>query len=613
VDKRTLMAMGLCMAILLLWTFVSEKIWPAPKPAPPRPVQPAPKAADPKPPAPAPTPEPTPAEVKRPETPVLPAFEKRTGKIRAVFTNQGAGIRELAIVYGKGEVVLLYPREKDRPHFAVRAVGIPDAIESLPWALDGQTETSVQFSTTLRNGVKATKKFTLDPERYQLGLVLDLDQPRDPEKKEEPAEQKVQLELLAFNGLEHDSSYRYDYYLKGVALVDRAYEWKDLAGVAKGEAALAEAMRLPEGKERAGDIKEAQNYFAVDSGQKNWFGLKNRFFAALLLPDAPTRSRLEAYQFRSFSKAAVDDDKGRKNLNAVARTEPITLSNQRVTLLFSTYLGPLEKETLAQVPYGAGLIDYGAGCASGCFPPFSYLFGMLGGIVNLVAPAIVWLLESFGGLFGNYGVAIIFTTIVIRVCLFPLSKKSQVSAFRMQQLGPKIAAIRERHKDDQQKAGQEQMRLFREHKINPLSGCLPVFMQMPIFVGMYSVFELSIELRRAPFMLWIRDLSQPDMLAGPWKPIDIPLLPTIEAFNLLPILMTIIWFLQSYFAPRSPDPQMQAQQKMLMAMPIVFGLMCYGTASGLSLYFLVNSLLAMAEQKLIKKFFIKPLDGNAPA
>jgi YidC/Oxa1 family membrane protein insertase len=605
--------MGLCMAILILWTgVISPLIWPPPKPPPPRPVPATPRPAEPKPgPAPAPPPSPAPAEVRRPDVPVLPPIEKRAKSLRAVFVNEGAGVRELAIQYGKGEVVLLAPREKERPHFAVRHVGGPDPIERLPWARDEETDASVQFSTVLRNGVKVTKKFTLDPERYQVGLRIDLDPPAASEKKEETAELKVQLELLAFNGLEHDSPYRYDYYLKGVTLVDRGFDWKDLAGVAKGESELADAMRLPEGKERAAEVKDARNYFSVDSGQKNWFGLKNRFFASLLLPDGPTRGRLESYEFRTVSRAAAESDGGRKNLSALARTESVTLRNQRVTLLFSTYVGPLDKDVLAQVPQGPGLIDYGAGCSTGC-GPFGVIFAPLGALVNLISPAIVWLLTSFGSLFGNYGVAIIVTTMVIRVCLFPLSKKSQVSAFRMQQLGPKIAAIRERYKDDQQKAGQEQMRLFREHKINPLSGCLPVLMQMPIFVGMYSVFELSIELRRAPFMLWIRDLSQPDMLLGPWKPIDIPLLPTIEAFNLLPILMTIIWFLQSYFAPRSPDPQMQAQQKMLMAMPIIFGLMCYGTASGLSLYFLVNSLLAMAEQKLIKKFFIKPLDGASP-
>jgi len=178
----------------------------------------------------------------------------------------------------------------------------------------------------------------------------------------------------------------------------------------------------------------------------------------------------------------------------------------------------------------------------------------------------------------------------------------------MQQLAPKIQALKERYKDDQQKYGVEQMRLFKENKVNPVAGCLPVLIQMPIFIGMYSVFEMAIDLRHANFLAWIHDLSQPDQLFGPWKAIEIPLLITtlsISSLNVLPILMTITWFLQAYFTPRSPDPQMAQQQKMMMWMPIIFGLTCYGLASGLSLYFLANSLLSMAEQKIIKRYILK--------
>jgi YidC/Oxa1 family membrane protein insertase len=112
-------------------------------------------------------------------------------------------------------------------------------------------------------------------------------------------------------------------------------------------------------------------------------------------------------------------------------------------------------------------------------------------------------------------------------------------------------------------------------------------------------------------MLWVRDLSQPDALVRFSGPVSIPLIPVFDSFNVLPIVMTITWFLQSYFAPRSPDPQMQTQQKMMLFMPVVFGVMCYNLASGLSLYFLVNSLLGMAEQKVIKTFFLKPVAGSS--
>jgi YidC/Oxa1 family membrane protein insertase len=587
-----------CMAILILWTgVIAPLIWPPPKPAPRKPAPP-PAAAPASKPAPPPA-APTPQEIVR--HPELPPVTLRTGRLKAVFTNVGAGLRELAALYENEEVLLLGPRPGGAPHLAVREVGGPDPVETLPWKLEEQTERSVRYSIVLRSGVRLAKKFTLDPEAYRLGFVLDVEGPADG-----PEDRKVQLELLALQGIQPDSPYRYDYYLHGVVAMDGRILEFDWAGISSGEAKLAEARRQPPGSARDQAVQEARKYFTVTTGRKDWFGLKNRFFAILLQPIGPARTRLEAYEFHTLpSGAPAGPGVPDKNLSAAVRTEPLAVRDRRVSFEFSAYAGPLKRDFLAEVPGALDLINYGAGCTKGC-GPVGVLFAPMAALVNLVAPAILGLLKFFGGLFGNYGVGIILTTLVIRVLLFPLSKKSQVSAFRMQQLAPKIQALRERYKDDQQKFGVEQMRLFREHKINPLSGCVPLLLQMPIFVGMYSVFELSVELRREPFVLWIRDLSQPDMLLGPWAPIEIPLLPTIDGLNLLPIVMTVIWFLQAYYAPRSPDPQMAAQQKILLAMPVIFGLMCYGLASGLSLYFLMNSLLAMVEQKVIKKFFLKP-------
>jgi YidC/Oxa1 family membrane protein insertase len=130
-----------------------------------------------------------------------------------------------------------------------------------------------------------------------------------------------------------------------------------------------------------------------------------------------------------------------------------------------------------------------------------------------------------------------------------------------------------------------------------------MFVQLPIFIGMYSVLDISVDLRHSPF-LWISDLSQPDRLVPFGRTISL-LFFRLDAINLLPIVMTITWTLQSMMAPKSQDPQMQMQQRMMMFMPILFGFLCYDLASGLSWYFLVNSLLGMAEQKLIKKVFLK--------
>jgi YidC/Oxa1 family membrane protein insertase len=388
-----------------------------------------------------------------------------------------------------------------------------------------------------------------------------------------------------------DQPYRYEQYLGGVAFKDGRVDLRLLPAIEKGEQALAKALKIQDPKDRDEEVRDGWKGLKVDGPRKEWFGLKSRFFAVLMAPDGDAQRLLDSYEFRLSSPEAQKKAGGFKNLAASARMDEIRLGGSRKAMQFTLYAGPLRKETLKDVKDASELVSYGGGC---------FVFS---GLVNLIAPLILGMLNFCASIFRNYGVGIIMTTLLIRL-------------FQMQALSPKIQALRARHKDDQQKFGVEQMKLFKEHKINPLSGCLPLLLQMPIFIGMYSVFEMAIELRRAPFTLWMGDLSQPDQLLSLQTTVVIPILITdlrIDALNLLPILMTITWFLQAYFTPRSPDPQMASQQKMMMAMPVFFGFMCYGLASGLSLYFLVNSLLGMAEQKLIKKVFLKLPQSLAPA
>jgi len=426
-------------------------------------------------------------------------------------------------------------------------------------------------------------------------LMLDNKNPA-PEGKTEPADVLMKLEVLAFNGLDPDNAYRYDQYLTGVYRYDHALQMKPLLEIQKGEGKMAEALKIPAGAEHDAEVKSVDlKFFRVEGGHKEWFGLKNRFFTALMLPDNAALDLLDGYSFRQLGPEAVKVAEGRANITASTRTNDFRVGASRKVLEFTVYAGPLQSDVLKELPGAEDLGKY----TGGCFLAF---------IVKPAAAIILETLRITGSILHNIGFGIIVTTLLIRLCLFPLSLKSQRNALQMQLLSPKIQALKERYKDDQQKYGVEQMRLFKENKVNPVAGCLPLFIQMPIFIGMYSVFEMSIELRQAPFMLWMKDLSQPDRLLGPWNPVIIPLLITdlrIDALNLLPILMTITWFLQAYFTPRSPDPQMAQQQKMMMYMPIIFGLTCYGLASGLSLYFLANSLLSMAEQKIIKRYILK--------
>jgi YidC/Oxa1 family membrane protein insertase len=614
VDKRSISAMLLCLGIFLGWMWLQPRIWPQQKPAAPI-KKPDAAVAPLKPVTPAVTPtktELTTPAGEAPKYPEKPPIELVSKDLVVVFTNKGAGVERITLRYPgeKDEVPILRKYEARWPHLAIRHVGGLDEIEKLPWEVVEQKSDSVEFRFRLRNGIEITKVFTVDKDRHTVVMDLRLDNKNAvPEGKTEPPDQAMQLEVLAFNGLDPDNAYRYEQYLTAVYRYDGQLKMKPLAEIQKGEGKMVDALKLPEGPERNNEVKSVgESYFKVERGRKEWFGVKNRFFTALLLPDGAALDVLDHYAFRALPADAVKAAEGRANIVASAVTNEFKVGGQRKVMQFTLYAGPLQKDTLKELSAGAEDL---AGYTGGCFP-FAF-------VVKPAAAMILETLKITSRMLHNMGLGIIVTTLLIRLCLFPLSLKSQRNAMQMQLLSPKIQALKARYKDDQQKYGVEQMRLFKENKVNPVAGCLPLFIQMPIFIGMYSVFEMSIDLRQAGFFGWMKDLSQPDRMIGPWTPVVIPLLITdlrIDALNLLPILMTITWFLQAYFTPRSPDPQMAQQQKMMMWMPIVFGLTCYGLASGLSLYFLANSLLSMGEQKIIKKYILKIPPGgpgNPPA
>lgn len=216
-------------------------------------------------------------------------------------------------------------------------------------------------------------------------------------------------------------------------------------------------------------------------------------------------------------------------------------------------------------------------------------------------------LEKFTG---NFGWAIVLMTLCIRALLFPMTRKSQTAMARyqkkMKRVQPKIEAIKEKHKDDRQALAQAQQKLMQEEGIlPPLGGCLPLFIQMPIFFGLFSALRTSFDLRQAPFMGYINDLSRPDALTT--LPFDIPILHW-ETFNLLPIIMVVMWILQQATMPRPTDPQSARMQKMMMFMPVMMGFFLYNYAAGLSLYMITQSTMGIIEQKVIKKVW--PIDDT---
>jgi YidC/Oxa1 family membrane protein insertase len=193
----------------------------------------------------------------------------------------------------------------------------------------------------------------------------------------------------------------------------------------------------------------------------------------------------------------------------------------------------------------------------------------------------------------NYGVAIILLTFLIRIIFWPLNHKSMVSTRHMQEIQPLIAAVREKYKDSPQKQQQEMMALYKEHKINPMGGCLPMLIQIPVFFALFVVLRGAIELRFSSF-LWIADLSTPENLFKDTLPF---------AINILPIFMGVTMWLQQRMTPAG-DPQ---QQRMMMMMPVLFTFMFYGFPSGLSLYWSVNQVMMIIQLAWMKKFHHAPL------
>jgi YidC/Oxa1 family membrane protein insertase len=239
------------------------------------------------------------------------------------------------------------------------------------------------------------------------------------------------------------------------------------------------------------------------------------------------------------------------------------------TLGASLYAGPQEKNRLAAVAPGFDLVvDYGW--------------------LTIIAWPLFWLLEKFHGLSGNWGVAIILLTVLIKLVFFPLSAASYKSMAKMKLITPRMTKIRQMYEHDRAKMNQAMMELYKTEKINPLGGCFPILVQIPVFISLYWVLLAAIELRHAPFMLWIQDLSAQD------------------PYYVLPILMTISMVLQTKMNPVPPDP---VQAKVMQFMPFIFSVFFFFFPAGLVLYWLVNNILSILQQWQIQRLF----NRNKPA
>jgi YidC/Oxa1 family membrane protein insertase len=238
------------------------------------------------------------------------------------------------------------------------------------------------------------------------------------------------------------------------------------------------------------------------------------------------------------------------------------------------YVGPQDQKVLAEVAPGLELsVDYGW--------------------LTVFAKPLFWLLQFLHGVVQNWGWAIVLLTIVVKLAFFPLQAASYRSMAKMKKVTPKLMQLRERFGSDRAKLNQAMMELYKTEKINPLGGCLPIVVQIPVFIALYWVLLASVEMRNAPWVGWIRDLAVPD------------------PFYILPVLMAVTMFIQTRLNPTPPDP---LQAKMMLWMPLIFSVMFFFFPAGLVLYWLVNNLFSIAQQWVItRRIEGKPVFGRAPA
>jgi len=272
-----------------------------------------------------------------------------------------------------------------------------------------------------------------------------------------------------------------------------------------------------------------------------------------------------------FVSAWVPKDKGENQLysnytaNGIAiigfKEPPFTIAAKTTeTTSAILYVGPKDQNKMAEIADGLDLtIDYG------------FLF--------MISQPLFWLLTHIYDLVGNWGLAIIVITLIVKGGMYPLTKVQYTSMARMRELQPKMAALKDRFGDDRQKMGQATMALYKKEKVNPAGGCFPLLLQMPIFLALYWVFLESVELRQAPFFLWIQDLS------------------AMDPYFVLPVLMGISMFIMQKMQPVTVQDPMQ--QKIMKYMPVVFSVFMAWFPSGLVLYWFVSNVISIVQMKII--------------
>lgn len=343
--------------------------------------------------------------------------------------------------------------------------------------------------------------------------------------------------------------------------------WSGLSGELGERYNIADGIMLINNSRDTVEAKSlnlSKSYF----GNIKWFGMENRYFLETIIPQSTTPAHLYATRTEATQNGLIP-------LLLTYIYSPVTINPSSTSLIsYMVFLGPKNIDVLKFVGFSLDRAIY---------------FGW----ANIIAKPIFYVLRFINEFIHNYGWSIVLLTIFIRIILFPLGQIGFKSMRQMQKIAPKLNELKDKYKNDKERLYRETTNLYRTYKINPLGGCLPILLQIPIFIALYEVLLTAIELRHAPFIWWINDLSSPDSVG------TISLLGFNIGIHILPLIMGLTMFFQQWLTPTTAD---QAQAKMLLwIMPILLTVLFWGFPSGLVLYWTINNIFSIGQQYYILK------------
>ena len=475
-------------------------------------------------------------------------------------------------------------------------------LESVDWKLQSIETDAVVFTYTSPNGaLEVEKGFRIQRLKEDQEAPLRTDtaaytiECRLQVRNRSAQEQPVQYDLTGPCGVilenaEHTRKYR-DIKLEFLEGGD-----SDVFSASEVQSLWQEARQSTATEEAAADF--------VRQGEEKWTqpvryaGVDVQFFAALLVPhdDRPIEQQVATPQIDAIWPVLVEADRNSSLADVtfqmrsrIKNLQPAGQQGDTLNHGYSLFVGPKHGSLLDPPPLQAEkVLDYGS------------WFGF-------IARGMHSILSMLHGIGMPYWLAIISLTVIVRCCLFPLSRKQAISAARMKELQPKINELKLKYGEDKEKMAKAQMELWRKYDINPLGGCLPLFFQFPVFIGLYTCLNTAVDLRLSEF-LWIDNLAAPDALFR--MPFALPYLGS--DFNILPCINVVLFLIQQkLFMPPPTDEQQEMQHKMMNMMTVFFAAMFWHVPAGLCIYFVASSLWSIGERKLLSSDTIKGKGATA--